>query len=716
VDLTDADPWALPYAKEIVVRIGAVSADSGPEMSVDERIGEIRSLLEGRTGSSDEERIIELLRGVPPSQAKEILDRLMNEMMGDLSLLDKLDADVHGDNNLLLHEALSLLRMKTLDSAEGAEALADAKVIPWHDVMGFFETSVTFTAKKQPDGKVRVEFIRGPMIYKGTEFSEELDQLPFDMFVGGMDLDPNEILIIHDYDQGRFVPVMAGELIGYQHAGVRKFLSDVGTVAQFAIPVSAARSVAGKVAVYTLERVLPAAVLLVDENRLNLARWFPTWGPKMIQYSDKVKIGIAAYGIASFAVSGYKVFRQWKAIKNARKSMDGPAPSKEAEKVAAQMERHADGIISEAEKIRDAELAAKNADPLEGIDLGRAAEDVQLPPGKAPEAPDLPEAAPRPETGPSAPKGSAPRPAAPEATAPKAESGAGLAKAHDPVRVPQSRAAREAEVMRGVSDDTVEMLDSHPGLKQALIEHPRAAQALKVCNTPCYPDFATEAQIARLERLFHDESVLGIHGNSKAIREFLHQQDNVDDLDRAIGILEGQLAEAAEGRDLAKLEQVAADVAEEGMKGPDQMTPDLPPSSTSLRRQPGKASGGNGLADVTGEWFPPNPSTGARARVGPIPGQVARKLRKIGHFRSFDHFRQTFWKLVADDPVLGAGWNAGNTSRMKQGLAPFAPADQVMGGGSNAKWQLNHKQGIEHAGGVYDLDLKFPALIMRRAA
>lgn len=702
----NADPWALPYAGEVLLQVGAGSAPGVPQMSIDERIDKIRELLEGHTGGDDEKQLIALIQSVPPEQAAELLARLHADQLDGESLYQRLDDDVHGENNLFIHEALSLLRMKTLGSETGTAALADAPVIPWHDVMGFFETSVTFSVTALEGGRVRLEFHRGPMLKAGTEFDDELDALPFDMFVGGQTFEANDVIIIHDYDQGRFVPVTAGELVGYQHAGVRKLLADVGTIAQFAVPVSAARTVAGKFAVVALERILPAAVLLVDENRLNIARWFPSWGPAMIRYSDLVKTGLAAYGIASFAVSGFRIFQQWKRVRGSRASMDGPAPNSDAEQVALQMERHADGLISEAEKIRDAELAAGSTSPLDDLDLAHAADDIQRPPsavddlGAGPrhgEAPvDTPASPPRQRPG------ETPRPVR------EAPPDAPLS------RVAPDPSAREAEVMQGISDETRAMLEQNPALKDSLIAHPHAAQALKLCNSPCYPDFATPEQIARLERLFIDEQALPLVADSTrslAIRRFLHEQTNVDDLDRAIGILEGQLSDAAGGADLARMREIAADLAEAGLQGPDQARHALPQSSTIARNRPGQVSGGRGLTDVADEWFPNNPTTGAAARVAPIPGQIARKLRRIGHFRSFREFRETFWQLVANDPVLGraatngqSGWSAQNLSRMRQGHAPWAPTGQATGGGANAKWQLNHKQAITSEGGVYDLD------------
>jgi hypothetical protein len=47
-------------------------------------------------------------------------------------------------------------------------------------------------------------------------------------------------------------------------------------------------------------------------------------------------------------------------------------------------------------------------------------------------------------------------------------------------------------------------------------------------------------------------------------------------------------------------------------------------------------------------------------------------MRAIGDFRDWADFRQTFWKLVAEDPALNQGWTPQNLQRMRDGSAPFA--------------------------------------------
>jgi hypothetical protein len=83
------------------------------------------------------------------------------------------------------------------------------------------------------------------------------------------------------------------------------------------------------------------------------------------------------------------------------------------------------------------------------------------------------------------------------------------------------------------------------------------------------------------------------------------------------------------------------------------------------------------------------------------------------YFDSFDQFRTTFWRMVADDPNLRRAFDYYeiNLARMREGLAPFVPSRRVgatrvesTGRGPNAVYQLNHTHALEHGGEVYAFD------------
>jgi Domain of unknown function (DUF4157) len=264
-------------------------------------------------------------------------------------------------------------------------------------------------------------------------------------------------------------------------------------------------------------------------------------------------------------------------------------------------------------------------------------------------------------------------------------------------------AAARPNALENVSDDTKKMLANNPKVKGALEKSPRAANALKKCRSLCFPEFTTPTQVDRIERMLETAENSRIVYDAEKLTNYLRSKNSWEELEQAVEELE---------KDLAKKREILGEFGEAGKRiGGDRVTPEGRTATAAQRALPGTATGGEKLPDVTDQWFPEvRDPVKAQAiagtkdiRVAQIPGQIARKLRKMT-FKNFDEFRETFWKLIANDPVLKKGWSASNLSRMQEGLAPaVAPAERV-GGGANAVYQLNHKQAIKNAGDVYNLD------------
>jgi hypothetical protein len=120
-------------------------------------------------------------------------------------------------------------------------------------------------------------------------------------------------------------------------------------------------------------------------------------------------------------------------------------------------------------------------------------------------------------------------------------------------------------------------------------------------------------------------------------------------------------------------------------------------SALALRNSPGKAIGGENLRFVTDEWL-----RGTHNNAGKVPKQIADKMRGMG-FKNFDEFRQTFWKLVAEDPVLCKGFKSKDIHAMKKlGRAPEVSESQWVGEVGN--YQLHHVKPIHDNGHVYNFD------------
>ena len=114
----------------------------------------------------------------------------------------------------------------------------------------------------------------------------------------------------------------------------------------------------------------------------------------------------------------------------------------------------------------------------------------------------------------------------------------------------------------------------------------------------------------------------------------------------------------------------------------------------SLRSSPGKIIGKG--KNVARKWL-----RGSHGNAGQFPKQIADKLQNI-EFRSFDHFREEFWKAVASDKELASGFKPSNIKRMQEGLAPIAHSSQHLG--EQRSYILHHAVPIQHGGGVYDVD------------
>ncbi|OAI50589.1 hypothetical protein AYO37_00190 [Opitutia bacterium SCGC AG-212-L18] len=96
-------------------------------------------------------------------------------------------------------------------------------------------------------------------------------------------------------------------------------------------------------------------------------------------------------------------------------------------------------------------------------------------------------------------------------------------------------------------------------------------------------------------------------------------------------------------------------------------------------------------------WF-----RGTHANAAKVPGQIAEKLRGQ-QFRSWDHFRESFWKEVANDPVLSKNFKIDDVLLMKnKGTAPRASETQWEN--SIRGYQIHHKNPIHNGGNVYDMD------------
>ena len=295
--------------------------------------------------------------------------------------------------------------------------------------------------------------------------------------------------------------------------------------------------------------------------------------------------------------------------------------------------------------------------------------------------------------------------------------GADMAKVADEVAKTSGTVTKDAlldaaktnsAVWQGINTETEAALHAKPALATALQENPLAAAMLKLCASVCYRVFATRAQIQRLDKALRFAAANGVFIETDAVRLAIHGTNTPAELDAVIELIEdgikGQAGKTSRAGQVAQEFDEAGKIIDPAHHIPGSGIDQGFYLTERLRRVPGVAAGG--------EHLPVTPASGRLlldGRVGPIPGQIAAKLRGM-HFEDFADFRSAFWRLVAEDPILGQvrkgrgpGWSAANKARMRNGLAPFAGSGGT-GGGSNALLQLNHKQALKNAGALYDLD------------
>ncbi|NJJ59318.1 hypothetical protein HCF10_21830 [Pseudomonas grimontii] len=124
----------------------------------------------------------------------------------------------------------------------------------------------------------------------------------------------------------------------------------------------------------------------------------------------------------------------------------------------------------------------------------------------------------------------------------------------------------------------------------------------------------------------------------------------------------------------------------------------LPPIYTMFRDRREGAGVVTGVGQpVSGNWL----GAASQGEGAPIPSQIADQLRGK-EFKNFREFREAFWKAVANDPVLVRNFNNLNIAGMQDGLSPFPPKTEQVGG--REKYEIHHVIGVGQKGAVYDID------------
>ncbi|MCT8167381.1 MULTISPECIES: S-type pyocin domain-containing protein, partial [unclassified Pseudomonas] len=124
----------------------------------------------------------------------------------------------------------------------------------------------------------------------------------------------------------------------------------------------------------------------------------------------------------------------------------------------------------------------------------------------------------------------------------------------------------------------------------------------------------------------------------------------------------------------------------------------LPPIYTMFRDRRGEPGiiEGHGQAEAN-IWL----SEADTGKGSPIPSRIADLLRGK-EVRNWRNFRESFWKTVADDPILSRQFSRSNLTLMRGGSAPYAIPDEHIGG--NKVYEIHHDVPLRQGGELYNID------------
>ncbi|HPE75147.1 MAG TPA: DUF4157 domain-containing protein [Draconibacterium sp.] len=95
----------------------------------------------------------------------------------------------------------------------------------------------------------------------------------------------------------------------------------------------------------------------------------------------------------------------------------------------------------------------------------------------------------------------------------------------------------EIGMLGGMRPETYDVLLHNDGLRQALIDNPRAAEALRHCASPCFPPNASADDVLALQQLLTERALAGLETNMNALNEFLYEHRSAGDLGDVIRML-----------------------------------------------------------------------------------------------------------------------------------------------------------------------------------
>jgi hypothetical protein len=119
----------------------------------------------------------------------------------------------------------------------------------------------------------------------------------------------------------------------------------------------------------------------------------------------------------------------------------------------------------------------------------------------------------------------------------------------------------EIQSLGAMDDASRAMLENDAVLRQAMIDSPLAADALKLCKSSCLPPHARPAHVKRLNQVLSDARKAGMNYDVAKLKAYLHAQPDEVSLSEAIDAL-GDTAAAIKERRIQAGAESLVDVAE----------------------------------------------------------------------------------------------------------------------------------------------------------
>src|SRR5262249_37690409 len=178
-------------------------------------------------------------------------------------------------------------------------------------------------------------------------------------------------------------------------------------------------------------------------------------------------------------------------------------------------------------------------------------------------------------------------------------------------------------LFRGITHDTVTLLNEHPDIRRVLEAHPDAADLFKHCSTTCFPDFLNarqfEERMTRLELLQEEMDLAGYTLNREAVKDLMHAQTNVQDVDTALKYLEDKFHYQVPSFDVK-----AAGVAPRPLTGDPRLSPGPAPAPVEAG-----VKGTMGAATHAGELFTELPRRLSLERAAQLRQSIVRGERSL---------------------------------------------------------------------------------------